>query len=309
MATSAQHATYAANSGYSASAVRTHDHFAQFDVSPSDLVGGPVRRGRARKILWSLALLGLLGGGGWSAIEYPAVWSSGLASASSLVQSLWDYQTKPALAPTKPQETALSAPPLEPLKTPIASAPSAEAPTKPMTDRLPAATAPSAPAKVEEAAKADEQAAAPAAAPQVRASAVPAASTSYEAPASAQRAAPGDPFLKKAETAGLHPDLSRVILARLSDTDFRNAGVAIQKAVTDVADDAEYLWPRQRKAGEAQFKVHFVAGAAAENCRRYVVTIAKDGWLTTALPMEKCGVKVPLRRAATERAAKSSDAP
>jgi hypothetical protein len=39
---------------------------------------------------------------------------------------------------------------------------------------------------------------------------------------------------------------------------------------------------------------------AAPACRRYVVTITKDGWLTTALPMEKCGatqagrVKPPL---------------
>ena len=45
---------------------------------------------------------------------------------------------------------------------------------------------------------------------------------------------------------------------------------------------------RQRKAEEALFKVRFVPGAPA-GCRRYVVTVTKDGWLTTALPMEKCG--------------------
>jgi hypothetical protein len=38
------------------------------------------------------------------------------------------------------------------------------------------------------------------------------------------------------------------------------------------------------------FQVRFVAGAAP-GCRRYVVTVTKDGWLTTALPMEKCGPK------------------
>jgi hypothetical protein len=30
---------------------------------------------------------------------------------------------------------------------------------------------------------------------------------------------------------------------------------------------------------------------AARNCRRYVVTIDKNGWTTTAPAMQKCGVK------------------
>jgi hypothetical protein len=50
-----------------------------------------------------------------------------------------------------------------------------------------------------------------------------------------------------------------------------------------------YVWPRQRKPEHALFRVRFVQGAAP-GCRRYVVTITKDGWLTTALPMEKCEV-------------------
>ncbi len=96
--------------------------------------------------------------------------------------------------------------------------------------------------------------------------------------------------LKRAEAVGLHPELSRVLLARLTETDYRNAGVAIQTAVAETPDNAVYIWPRQRKSGLALFQISFVPGAAAPDCRRYVVTIAKDGWLTTALPMEKCGV-------------------
>jgi hypothetical protein len=99
---------------------------------------------------------------------------------------------------------------------------------------------------------------------------------------------PADADQMRAEAAGLHPGLSRVLLARLSQADYRNAGIAIQTALTETPDNAVYVWPRQRKPELALFKVHFVPGAAPD-CRRYVVTVTKDGWLTTALPMEKCG--------------------
>lgn len=101
---------------------------------------------------------------------------------------------------------------------------------------------------------------------------------------------PADPLRQRAEAAGLHPEISRVLLARLSQSDFRNAGVAIETALAQTADDEALVWPRQRKPEEAAFRVHFVAGAAPA-CRRYIVTITKDGWSTTALPMEKCGVQ------------------
>ena len=78
-----------------------------------------------------------------------------------------------------------------------------------------------------------------------------------------------------------------MLLARLSPTDYRNAGIAIQTALADTSDSAVFVWPRQRKPELALFRVRFVAGAAP-GCRRYVVTVVKDGWLTTALPMEKC---------------------
>lgn len=97
-----------------------------------------------------------------------------------------------------------------------------------------------------------------------------------------------DPLQVRAEAVGLHPGLSRVLLARLSEADYRNAGVAIKTAIAETPDNSVHVWPRQRKPELALFKVHFVPGAATD-CRRYVVAVTKDGWMTTALPMEKCG--------------------
>ena len=97
-----------------------------------------------------------------------------------------------------------------------------------------------------------------------------------------------DPYQARAAAVGRHPDLSRVLLARLSPADYRNAGIAIQTAVAETPDSGVFAWPRQRKPELAFFQVRFVAGAAP-GCRRYVVTITKDGWLTTAPPMERCG--------------------
>lgn len=99
-----------------------------------------------------------------------------------------------------------------------------------------------------------------------------------------------DPLRKRAEAVGLHPDISRSLLERLSATDFKNAGVAITKALAQTGDDGALVFPEKREAGVALFRIHFVTGAGPD-CRRYVVTVAKDGWLTTALPMERCGVK------------------
>ena len=36
---------------------------------------------------------------------------------------------------------------------------------------------------------------------------------------------PADPYQMRASAVGLHPDLSRVLLTRLSPTDYRNAGI------------------------------------------------------------------------------------
>lgn len=106
---------------------------------------------------------------------------------------------------------------------------------------------------------------------------------------------PADPYQKRAAAVGLHPDLSRVLLRKMSDADYRNARYAIDTAIAKAADGAEFVWPRQRKPEQALFRVHFVQGAA-EPCRRYVVTVVKDGWSTTALPMERCGPRPKERK-------------
>jgi hypothetical protein len=112
-----------------------------------------------------------------------------------------------------------------------------------------------------------------------------------DAPLPPPRVDPGDPYQKRAVAVGLHPDLSRVLLRRMTSTDYRNAGYAIDTAIAKTADESDFIWPRQRKPEQALFRVHFVRGAAV-TCRRYVVTVTKDGWTTTAPPMERCGSKV-----------------
>lgn len=127
----------------------------------------------------------------------------------------------------------------------------------------------------------------------------PASEEKSDAPAteeSSAPAAPADPYRKRAEAAGLHPDLSHVLLTRLTAADYKNAAFAIDKALKTVPDDGVFEWPRSRKNGSAVFNIHFVAGAG-HDCRRYVVTVTKDRWTTTALPMERCGVKVAYRGA------------
>jgi hypothetical protein len=81
-----------------------------------------------------------------------------------------------------------------------------------------------------------------------------------------------------------------VLLARLTAADYRNAATAIETAVARTPDHGVFVWPRQRTPDQALFQVRFVPGAAP-GCRRYVVSVTKDGWLTTALPMEKCGTE------------------
>jgi hypothetical protein len=107
---------------------------------------------------------------------------------------------------------------------------------------------------------------------------------------------PADPYQKRALAAGLHPQLSRALLSRLTETDYRNARIAIDKAVSATPDGDKLTWPLEREPKLASFQVHFVPGAAPD-CRRYVVTVTRERWSTTALPMERCGVKRQVRAA------------
>lgn len=103
---------------------------------------------------------------------------------------------------------------------------------------------------------------------------------------------------KRAAAIGLHPGVSAVLLSSMSDADYRNAAEAIRKALAETADNEKLIWPAKSRPKLARFQVHFVPSAGA-NCRRYVVTVVKNGWTTTAPPMEKCGIAQPNRRAVT----------
>jgi surface antigen len=120
------------------------------------------------------------------------------------------------------------------------------------------------------------------------------------APAPPERLPPpavdrADPLQVKAAAAGLHPELSRVLLASLTAADYRNARAAIDKALAETPEGGTLEWPRKPGAGQAVFAVHFVAGAP-DSCRRYVVIVTKDSWSTTAMPLERCGQKSAVRR-------------
>jgi hypothetical protein len=111
-----------------------------------------------------------------------------------------------------------------------------------------------------------------------------------------------DPNQKRASAAGLHPHVSKVLLSSMSNADYRNAATAIRNALAETADSDKYIWPRASDKSLAVFQVHFVT-SASENCRRYIVTVVKNGWTTTAPPMEKCGIAKPRRSASAGNAA------
>lgn len=224
---------------------------------PGERLGSP-RQSSARKAILRTSLLILIGlGGYWMVRGDGAAW---LAWASTKAADVI------AMAKTGP--AANSVPPAVPEPAPLP-------PQQLVANEI--ATAPG-------------EVASPPAPPQSEAAAAPAV-TIEDAPAVTPLPPPvinpGDAYQKRASAVGLHPDLSRVLLKRLSAADYRNAGVAIKTALAETADSEVFTWPRQHKPDLALFEVHFVAGAP-KDCRRYVVTVTKDGWLTTALPMEKC---------------------
>jgi surface antigen len=215
-------------------------------------------------------LLVMLLGGGWALIGEPPTWPEWLLGKVAAISAAMERKSGPPQQAASAMATAARPSPVEPssklaaieappaiLQPPPSARPAAaQSPAPPVTAALPPA-----------AAGADDPAPAPLEPPSID---------------------PADVYQVRAMAAGLHPGLSRVLLARLSPDDYRNAGIAIQKAVAETPDSGVFIWPRQRKPELALFHVRFVPGAAPD-CRRYVVTVTKDGWLTTALPMEKCG--------------------
>jgi hypothetical protein len=241
-------------------------------------------RERGSSMLSAALVLLVLFGGGWAFTQAPADWLERLGAQVATLSALVHGSLSPSSAPPAiaPDPTRLATP------TPVAAA----APMPPVVEEKPMA---------------QNEPATPPDAVAVETGTVQPAETAEAAPEKPQplpplRIDPGDPYQKKAVAVGLHPDLSRVVLKQLTAADYRNAAQAIDAAVAKTADDDNFVWPRQRKPEQALFRVHFVPGAAPQ-CRRYVVTIVKNGWSTTALPMERCGAQLRAKPPKPEQAA------
>lgn len=258
----------------------------QLDVRPDDRVGRPPRRSGWRKLARSVVVLAALAGTGWSAVTDGPLWSGLVWAAGALSQAAAEVARR-------------SQPPGEPIGSGKDMAASQPLPSEPVPRPGVAVPKPNPNGPVPTSGPPEVPAASPATAPAASApppvdNASVAASQPYAPPAAAEPA-PLAPYQKRAVAAGLHPDLSRDLLDKLSDSDWRNAADAVRKALAEHGDDTVVTWPGRAAQGRAAFTVHFVAGAG-EGCRRFVVVIAKAGWETTAPPMEACaGRYVPVR--------------
>lgn len=260
------------------------EFLAALDVEPDDRIGRPRGRRVGRLVAWSTTALGLAAAGYLhydDPSRWPRWWSEATTIAAPLIERI-AAATPPAAGGPNAARRLSEAPPdsgtLAPRDARSAAAPAAApSPAEPTSPAAPTAT---------------DTATAVAAPPVERTIAPPPAVAAVEIVQTAPRKdSEASPNQARARAAGLNPDISRAVLDKLSETDFRNAKTAIQKALSGTADDDVLYWPAKVKPGVAQFQVHFVPGAAAD-CRRYVVTVAKDGWATTALPMDNCSVKL-----------------
>jgi hypothetical protein len=237
---------------------------ADWDVLPGERVGPPPRRRRGKFVL--LGLMAAIGLSSWGLMSGQLVWPAWLPTDPAVVLT-WFERTMPAAV----ERTAPAAPArLEP------------------TPELTTIEVPPRPASARESVM---QPAAEKPAPPLTTGSLPPGSMGDDRPGEPLPPVtpdPADPYQVKAAAVGLHPGLSRVLLARLSAADYRNAGIAIETALAETPDSGVHIGPRQRKPELALFRVSFVPGAPS-GCRRYVVAITKDRWVTTALPMEKCG--------------------
>jgi hypothetical protein len=251
------------SSGQSSHGPVDYDDFDDYEDVPAMLVAGdrvgahlPDRSGR-RVLRVCVAMLGTLGAG-WAAVENTVTWPVVLAGLSAV--------NRPSPVPPPAEQAAAVAPPA-----PLQALPAMEVAATPGTEAGAVATPPA--PLTEPSAPASGQAAGVAAIEPLK-PAVP---------------DPKDPKQVKAAAVGLHPDVSRALLTRLTESDYRNAGVAIKMALAQTPDSDVLEWPQTPKPDAAQFQVRFVTGATGD-CRRYVVEITKDKWVTTAPAMEKCGL-------------------
>lgn len=227
-------------------------------------------RARSNTMLSAAIILSVALGGGWALMNTRSMWEPLLPELASL----WSAVERSTAGPAAVASTAdapsnvVQPPPQLPLEShEVAEAPGADAgiPVAPTTSQA-LAEAEAAPAATEDAGEA-----------------------AAGAPLPPPTVDPKDPYQQRAFDVGLHPDLSRTLLTRMSAADYRNAGYAIRTALAKTTDGDVFVWPQKYQAKLAQFEVRFVKGAVAD-CRRYVVTVTKDRWSTTARPMEKCGV-------------------
>jgi hypothetical protein len=264
-----------ASARYSAahSAFDADDQYWHDELSPGERIGRPLAR-TGRKALLRGIIIVLAIGGVWALLGDQVTLPRGLLKE---IGALWASMNRSAPGPVERAASAVTTPSWPSRSEPGAKSVARDAPS-PISQPPPWSASPATSGATE--------------APLITTTALPPTATRSEEvaaePLPPPTVDPADPYQVRAMAVGLHPDLSRVLLARLSPADYRNAGIAIQTAVAETPDNAVFVWPRQRKPELALFQIRFVRGAAP-SCRRYVVSITKDGWLTTAPPMEKCG--------------------
>ncbi len=268
---------------------REHSDYLRWELAPEERVGAPLVRRRKRWWLRGVVVLSLAGGA-WAFAQDPTgTWelaSHRFASAIATGEALLgDWRTPPRPAGASAPPLALAPLQLIEAERLAAAGNAASAQTDGPVIGGVAPAEPVAKARVDE----------------------PAEAVDVERPEPLPPLPPlTDPLQKRAEAVGLHPELSRALLQSLTPSDFKTAGIGIKKAIAETPDDGVLVWPPKPQSGMARFRIHFVPGISAV-CRRYVVGVGKNGWLTTALPMERCGVKPrPLPGSA---AAKSASRP
>lgn len=251
---------------------------------PGERIGAPHPSRTAsmgRDVVGAAVILAL----GWLAVQTHATWRPWLAL--SLIKIRAEVVRNQSSAP-KPELAAALPAPVEPLGA------AKEVATIAGTASSPPQTVPAASPTDPPAPPVETGSLAPETAPAAAAAQATATETEAAAPLPEPEVDPADPHQKRAAAAGLHPRVSKVVLASLTEADYRNVKTAISKALAEIGDTGKFIWPRDPGTKQAVFQVHFVEGAAP-SCRRYIVTIVKNGWTTTAPPMEKCGLKTAAR--------------
>ncbi|MEW5962355.1 MAG: hypothetical protein AB1749_02215 [Pseudomonadota bacterium] len=252
------------------------------DFYPGEPISAPRRR-RGSSMAGAFLIVSVLSLAGWGLYETEAWWRP---TAGVMLERALAALRQARNESATPDKAALATA----LPTVVAPLPSREFEAAPGAEA--GVAMPSAPAAMRGSLEKDADAGSTETADEEQGSRAPTDDELPAAPLPPPEIDPADPYQKRALAAGLHPQLSRVLLSRMTDADYRNARIAIDKAISETGDRDKLIWPRQREPKSALFQVHFVVGAAPD-CRRYVVTVTKDGWSTTALPMERCGVKPP----------------